>query len=539
MSLDGQRSSLKGWTRRGLCCLLCLLLVSVSWMGFYVQYAMHMASQAGIRATVDSEVIDCRPANLSVAVTSDVVNTLIKLTVIPKIQADNSTLIVPEQDLGHVWVGVMKLRHFKLDSLNVSTGGPGGQDIVLRATGLGLEVEKSQFIFHYMGLECRGTFWSTLYDTSVDAVLSLKLLPEGRWNVTFPHFELGWGQLQVHHELDSKACSIAQKLVEVFTGQLDVFVAEKVKKQLNEEAPNRVAEKLNEAFLRFNIHAMTPPMMTGGTMAVTLDLNPADLGCASVPIASTVPDTLPRHIGMRTTVTSLNNFLYNAVQAQRLRVERHLPAEWNTSLFEDVIPALYKACPGCFMSTLVQAAEAPTLHVPLDGEVSVVAENVILGLYVQPNTTQQADALSLMVAGKKGRSSAGFEDVYRSFGVKPFSLQDHSKPFPVLAIRCSVAFGVRNISADTGRSVSYEILPVHDVAVEVEASNVGDVNAKELEDVITKVWNDFAAPMANSDSPLRLPTFLERAVLLLGSEDIEAGVDVVLQTKFLKAVSLL
>ncbi|KAG5468855.1 hypothetical protein CUR178_01691 [Leishmania enriettii] len=536
MSLYGQRGSFKGWTRRGSSCLLCLLLVSVSWIVFRIQFATHMTPQTGVRATVDSEVIDCRPANLSVAVSLGAVNTLIKLTVIPKILADNNTLIVPEQDLGHLWLGVMKVRHFKLDSLNVSTGGPRGQDVVLQATGLILEVEESQFIFHYMGLECSGTFWSTLSDTSVDAVLSLKLLPQGRWNVTFPRFEVGYGQLQVHHTLNSKACSIAQKVVEVFTGQLDVFVAEKVKEQLNEEAPSRVAEKLNEAFLRFTIHAITPPVMTGGTMAVTLDLNPGDLGCASVPIASTVPDTLPRNIGMRTTVTSLNNFLYNAVQAQRLRVERHLPAEWNTSLFEDVIPVLYKVCPDCFMSTLVQAAVAPTLHVPLDGEVSVTAENVIVGLYVQPKTTQQAGALSLMVAGKKSRSSAGFEDVYRSFGIKPLFSQDDSKPFPVLAIRCSVAFGVRNISADTGRSVSYEILPLHDVAVEVEASNVGDVDAKELEDVITKVWNDFAAPMANSDSPLRLPTSLERAVLLLGSEDIEAGVDVVLQTEFLKAI---
>ncbi|KAG5468442.1 hypothetical protein LSCM1_02422 [Leishmania martiniquensis] len=529
MSLDGKRRSLQGGVRRGLYCLLWVVFLSAAWTGFHARQTMRITPTAGRGSTVDSDVIDCLPANLSVEVTSVVLNAFIKVAVLPMINEGNSTLIVPAQLLNHVWVDEMLLRHFRLESLNVSTSVPDARGIALHATGLGLEVEHSRFAFSYMGVQCNGTFWATLNETAVDAALYIEVTPEGHWSVTFPRLEVYWGQLAVHHELESKACNIAQKLIEVFTGQLDIFVAEKVKKQLAEDAPSHVAAGLNKAFASVNIRAITPPVMTADTMAVTLDLNPADLGCALEPLASTVPDILPRDAGVRTTVTSLNNALYNAVQAQRLRVERTLPAEWNTSLFEDIIPALYKACPNCYMYTLAQATKAPALHVPHHGEVLVVVPNVLLGLYVQPNTTQQAEALSLLLKKSNNRSSVEFADVYRYFGVREVSTQRHGKPFPVLAIRCSLAFGIRNISADSGRSVSYEILPVHDVAVEVEASNVGDVSARELEGVITKVWNNFAAPMANGNSPLKLPFFLGKAVLEVEAEDIQAGVDVALQ----------
>ncbi|AYU82741.1 expression site-associated protein 5 (ESAG5), putative [Leishmania donovani] len=537
MKSYGKRGGRAAWAHKRSLCVLWLLFLSASWLCFRGTQSTHGGCLTDIRATADKGAIGCRSANVSVAVTSTFMNTFIKAAVIPMIQNDSNTLIVPQQEVNHVWVDKMVLQHFKLGSLTVSTGVPDAQSMMIRGTGLGLKVNKSRFIFHYMGVRCSGTFWASLKETAVDAVIRLTLLPEERWNVTFPRLALDWGQVDVHHELDSETCSLAQKVVELFTGELDVFVVSKVKRMLDEEMPRKAADRLNDAFARFGIRAITPPVMTANAMAVTLDLNPLDFGCASTPTASTVPELVSRDIAARTTATSVNNVLYNAVQAQRLQVEKHLSAMWNTSLLADLFPELYRACPGCRLYTLAQATKAPIIDVLRDGEVSVDVHDLILGVYVQPNSSEHSSALSSLITEKQLRPRAGFSAAYRSFERKKrISSQYHRKAFPVLAIGCSAASGVRNISASTGHSISYELLPVRDVAVKVMASNIGDVSTKDLEKLITKVWNDFAAPLANSASPLKLPFFFQEAVLKVGPDIIEGGVNVSLKEEFLQAV---
>lgn len=537
MKFHGKRGSRVAWARKRSLCVLGLVFLLTSWFALREMQSTYRDSLSDIHTTVEKGVIDCRPANVSVAVTSTLMNTVIKAVVIPMIQNDSNTIIVPAQEVNHVWVDNMVLHHFKLASLTVRTGVPDAESMTVRATGLGLEVKKSRFIFHYMGVKCSGTFWASLKGTDVDAVMRLTLLPEEQWNVTFPYLALNWGQLDVHHKLDSEVCSLAQKFVELFTGELDVFVASKVRKVLDEELPGKAAEGLNDAFAKFGIRAITPPVMTDDAMAVTLDLNLVDFGCASAPTASTVPNLVSRDFAIRSTATSVNNALYNAVQAQRLEVEKHLPAMWNTTLLADVFPEVYQACPGCRLYTLVQATKAPILDVLHDGEVSVHVQDLIIGLYVQPNSTEHSSALSHLITEKQLMPRAGFSPISRFFARKKrISSQYHRQPFAVLAIGCSAASGVRNLNSSTGHSISYELLPVRDVAVKVVASNIGDLSTKDLEKLITKGWNDLAAPLANSASPLKLPFFFQETVLKVGPNTIEGGVNVSLMEEFLQAV---
>lgn len=537
MKSYGKRSGRVAWARKRSLCLLWLGFLYVSWFYFRELQSTYRDALSDIHTTVDKGVIGCHSANVSVAVTSTFMNTFIKAAVIPMIQNESNTVIVPTQEVNHVWVDDMVLQHFKLRSLTVSTGVPDAQSMMIRATGLGLQVNKSRFIFQYMGVRCSGTFWASLKEITVDAVMRLTLLPEERWNVTFPHLALDWGQVDVHHNLDSEACRLAQRVVELFIGELDIFVVSKVKRMLDEKMPLKAADGLNDAFARFGIRAITPPVMTANAMAVTLDLNPLDWGCASTPTASSVPELVSRDFAVRTTATSVNNVLYNAVQAQRLQVEKHLSAMWNTSLLADLFPELYRACPGCRLYTLAQATREPVINVLHDGEVSVDVQDLLVGVYVQPNSTEHSSALSSLITEKQLRPRAGFSAGYRFLRRrKRISSQYHRKAFPVLAIGCSAASGVRNISASTGHSISYELLPVRDVAVKVMASNIGDVSTKDLEKLITKVWNDFAAPLVNSASPLKLPFFVQEALLKVGSDVIEGGVNFSLHEEFLRAV---
>ncbi|CAJ1023902.1 hypothetical protein Q4I30_003383 [Leishmania utingensis] len=536
MSVYGKRSSGKVGARRWWRCLPWLVFLFICGAVISLLQTMSTGPLSRVRTTDANNIVPCPPANLSVAVTSTVINRFIAAAVIPKIQEDNNTLVIPEQEVDHVWVGEMVLQHFKLKSLTVNTALPDEQSLVLQSKGFAMEVEKSRFIFHYMGIRCDGTFWVTLNETDAEAVLRLTLLPDGRWSATFPHLEVDWGQLVVYHQLDSKACGIAQKVLEIFIGDFDAFVVSQIKKKLDEEAPSKAAESLNGVFAKIGIRAMTPPVMTADTLRVMLDLNPVDFGCAPALTASAMPDLISRDIAIRTTLTSVNNLLYNAAQAGRLRVEHDLPAEWNTSLFKDIIPELYQACRECYLYTDVQAAKAPVLDVPQDGEVLVVAKDLILGLYVHPKSMWQVATLSDIVTKKKSGSCAGSAAVSRSFDIKKTSSWRTRKPLPVLAIRLSAACGVRNISAETGRSISYELLPVENVSVQIEASNIGDVNATELEKAIAKAWNDFAAPLANSESPLRLPPFFQKAILEVGLAAIQGGVDADRETEFMQGV---
>ncbi|GET92462.1 expression site-associated protein 5, putative [Leishmania tarentolae] len=537
MKLYGKRNDGGSWALRRSLCLLWLVWLFAVLYGFRVLQSMHRDPLSDIRTVVDKGVSECRSANVSVAVTSTLMNAFVKAAIIPMVENEGNGVIVAEEEVNHIWVDKMMLRHFKVGSLFVRTAVPDAQSMAVHATGLGVEVNKSRFIFHYMGVKCSGTFWASMKETALDAVMHFTLLPEGRWNVSFPHLKLDWGQVDIHHELDTKACNFAQEVVELLTGELDVVVLSQVKKTVNREIPRKAAEGLNHAFDKVGIRAITPPVMTTDSMAVTLDLNSLNSDCASAPTTSTVPNLVSRDLALRTTVTSVNNALYNMVQAHRLYVEKHLSAVWNTTILEEFFPELYQACPECRLYMRMEATKAPALEVVQEGEVSAVVQDLVVGMYVQPNTTQHSSALSFLIKRKQLSTTAGFSAMHRFLERnKRVSSRYPHEPIPVLAIGCSAVLGVRNISADAGDGISYEVLPVRDVSVKVVASNIGDVKTEDLQKIITKVWNDFAAPVANSESPLKLPFFFQEAVLKLGSDTVEGGVNVNLQEEFTQAV---
>ncbi|KAG5494123.1 hypothetical protein JKF63_01958 [Porcisia hertigi] len=482
--------------------------------------------------------ISCRPATLSLGVTSTLINLFIQALLIPELNRYNGTLIIPEEVLEHVWVGPMTLQHFHLDSLVARTGTPDAQGVVLHIKGLRLKVERTKFTVQYLGLTCHGTFWATLRETGVDAALRLTILPEGRWNATFSKLKFDWGRLEVHHELEGGACNFLQNVVELFTGKLDTFVASKVMAVMDQEGSAKVARGLNDAFANFSIRAITPPVMTADALTVTVDMNPVTLGCPPAAVESTVPDLVPRDIAVRTTPTSINNLLHNAVLAKKLRVEHSLPAYWNTSLFQDVIPDLYLSCPECPLFTLVEANKEPVIRVPDDGEFHVGVEDVILELYVRPNSSQQTVFSSLSSTQKATVLGADPAKAFRSLHIsKGRTSREAGKPFAVLALRFSATTGVRNIDAGAENSIDYEVLPITDVDIEVEESNIGYVNTDELVKFITTVYNVFATPLVNGAAPMVLPFFAQRALLEVGSELIQGGLNIGLHNELLRTVT--
>ncbi|KAK7195885.1 expression site-associated protein 5 (ESAG5) [Novymonas esmeraldas] len=484
----------------------------------------------------------CLPANVSVAVSATVVNAAIQAVAIPWIQDDNNVLVVPEQQLDHVWVDTMVLQHFRLESLIVNTGLPDAQSMTLHAARFGLEVKKSRFVFQYLGIKCYGNFWATLNETNATAVLGLTLVPEGHWNATVSQLMVHWGVLDIHHELDSKACGIAQRIVEVFTGELDTFIAAKVKSKLDEDAPAKIAEGMNNKFASSSFRVITPPVMTEERVAVTIDANPVSFGCEVAAAAQTVPEFVPRDVAVHTSAASVNNFLLNAVQAQALQVQERLPSYMNTSLFINVVPELYHACPDCPLYTLVQLANAPVVETPERGRVSVSVENVLVGLYVEANSRKSAAALAAHLWAKSATAISFFyDDVNRSFVTQWHrGIYRDMNTFPVLALLVEARSGIRNLDTVGGRAISYEVLPVQ-VAMSVMASNVGRIDTDELAYAVETVWNDVGVPLVNLASPLRLPFFLRKAALDVGPMDIDSGFNVGIKDvlSFMKSVGFM
>lgn len=468
----------------------------------------------------------CRPASVTVSVATAIINAVAQIAVVPALQDESNVAIIPEQEDGHIWVDRMLLSHFLVDSLGVETATPNAESITVSADGFGLTVNETRFRYTYLGIRCYGHFTATLNETNINAVMELRLLPQNRWNAVFTELTFAWGTLAIEHALDSKACGIAQSIVEIFTGQLDKFIADKVQKKLDEDGKHKATEVLNSLFEEAPVLALSPPIMTADRLSVVLDATPKAVGCAPQPPVSSIPALLPRDIATHTSVTDVNNAYFNAATRGLLTRRFPLPESVNTSLFLDVIPEVYDMCPDCAMEVQVRTTTPPvSVFLPVD-TVTLAFRDLVVGLYVIPSNDTAGAAFRALMAQQVQQYRDKFERTYRQLGYHSFSDAADAASLPVVALSCGGTLGVRDLRFVDGRALHYELLPVQDFNVSVAASVIGTINTAEIEQKGMAVWNTMVVRMVNKRPPLKLPPFLRKAVLNMTLQDADFGVSI-------------
>ncbi|KPA82506.1 putative expression site-associated protein 5 (ESAG5) [Leptomonas pyrrhocoris] len=479
---------------------------------------------------------DCRPANVAISVATSVINAFTQAVLIPALKAEINTAVIPEQEDDHIWVDQMVLMNFTLDSLTIETAAPDAQSVTINAKGFGLDVNETRFRYSYLGIRCYGHFTATLNETDIDTTIGFTLLPESYWNATFAQLSFAWGTLAIQHSLDSKACGIAQSIVELFTGQMDKYISEQVQKKLDVDGKRKATEVLNSRLADFYLRALSPPIMTPDRLAVVLDATPAPVGCPPQPAVSDLPPLLPRDIAAHTTVHDINNVLYNVALHGRLRWEDHLPDDMNTSLFSDVLPGVYEMCPECLMYTLVRASSPPVaVFLPVN-TVTMTLRDVVVGLYVVPRTSAERDAVESFTSTHDFPSREKFIEVSRRLGIVDDYKSNAHSDIPVLALSCSATLGVRNVTFEKGRAVRYQVLRVDDFRVDVVASLIGDVDVVNVEQKGMEMWNEMAMPLINAKSPYKLPFFVRKAVLDMTLVKADAGFNIGLMSEFVSLI---
>ncbi|KPI87974.1 putative expression site-associated protein 5 (ESAG5) [Leptomonas seymouri] len=468
----------------------------------------------------------CRPASAAVSVATSIINIFAQTVVIPAVQDESCMAVVPEYEEDHIWVDRMVLQHFRMGALTVKTATPNAQSMTASANSFGVQVNETRFRYTYMGISCYGHFIATLNDTDIDAVIGFTLLPENRWNATVTQLKFRWGTLAIYHKLDSKMCGIAQALIELFTGQLDKYIVEKVQRKLETDGRSKAAEVLNSLFAQVDVLALTPPVMTTDRLSVVLDATPASVGCPLQPPVTDLPPLLPRNIVAHTTVNDINNALYNIAVNDRLRWMYQLPDAINTSLFADVLPEVYEMCVECPMYTLVRSSSQPVVvFLPLN-TVTLTLRDLVVGLYVVPRTAAERDAVGEVTANHNVPYREKFVEVSRRLGLVDDTAAEAGDGIAVLALSCSATFGVHNISFERGRAVRYNVLSVNDFAVDVVASLIGNVSAVEIEQKGMRIWNKVVVPIVNAKSPYKLPFFVREAELIMTLVNVDGGFNV-------------
>jgi hypothetical protein len=522
---------------------ICLLLTGG---GFFVLSSSSSGSTGSVpnvqtpfglpRAWDEKGAITCQPGSVAVSVATSILNAFLQVVVVPTVQADSNVAVIPQQEDDHIWVDEMILQHFRVDSVSVKTATPDAQSVAVSAKAFGLEVNETRFCYTFLGIRCYGHFTATLNTTGIEAVVGFNLLPENRWNATFTQLQFSWGTLSIQHVLDSKACGIAQSIIEVFTGQMDRLIASKVQEKVNKGGKSKATEMLNSCFATIPVLALTPPIMTSDRLSVVLDATPSTVGCPPQPRVTNLPPLLERDFAAHTTVHDINNALHNSAIHDKLRWQYRLPDSMNTSLLADILPDVYAMCPECSMYLVVRTPAAPvTVFLPTN-TITLTVRELIVGLYAAPRTNSQWMVFNTAKAAHTVKNKGKFEDVYRDLGFLPRNASHTSDDLPVLVLSCGATFGAQQVAFGNGRALSFTVLNVNDFDVDVVASLVGDVNTAEIEEKGMKVWNSFLAPSMNSLSPIQLPFFLRKAVLAMTLENADGGVNVGLMDDFIAAL---
>ena len=495
-------------------------------------------SSVAVRTVV--EYPPCRNASAAISVATTVLNAFAQVVVVPALTSESNTAIIPAQEEDHVWVDEKVLQHFQLDTFAIKTAVPDAQSITTSAQGFGLEVRETRFRFTYLGVRCYGHFTATLNNTDIDAEVGFTLLPERRWNATFTQLKFTWGTLAIQHELDSKACGIAQSVIELFTGQMDKYIAEKVRKKLDEDGKQKATETLNTLFENSNILALSPPIMTPMQLSVVLDLTPGPLECEPQQAITTLPPLLPRDIAAHVTVHDINNVLYNAATRDRLQYLWDLPTSMNTSLFADVLPELYEMCPECPLAAIVGTKTQPKVIFLPANTVTMTLQDFVVGLYVQPRNTKERSSMRILRESRGSKMQPMTEAIYRSLGFIDSKDYRHMRDdIPVLVLSFMATFGVQNVTYENDRAIRFNVLPVHDFDVQMVASNIGDVNLEEIQEKGEKVWNDVVVPMLNARSPLKVPFFVREPLLQMTLETADGGINIGFMKEFVAALNSL
>ncbi|CCW67177.1 unnamed protein product [Phytomonas sp. Hart1] len=455
----------------------------------------------------------------------------------PSIEEEALNYVFPKQKIDHLTIDSMKMDAFSFSAFDIRFAYPDSANMMLCVADLALSIPKTGFIFKYGVFTCQGTFSTALSQTTVCLNTKPYIFPNGSLSLVFGDADIIWGNMEIHHELDGFLCNAEESIAKIFVGEINKFA----EKNMRERLPKIIAARLQtstEQVLQSVPSHFYQINMNKNRLLVEVDLLPDKLTEHRNPFMSLLLSFYlsPQFPFMDLVVdlpsTSINSYFERAQANNLLNLTFLLSPGLNSTTLRYFFPKAYDLCPNCRLAVMMEATKGPYLKYSENTEINFQLYSNAIEMSIQEfklnfvmlaDTPQKASEVLqtlLEISTKPLPLLNGLVNVIindptflyiRGNGIKNLIMEKSTyaslNTIPLALFNVDFVMGVSNLHFDGLRQneLSFDAMPLRDLNIRLQESNIGPLNTKKLETGVLNFVNLVFIPMIETRNWFKLP----------------------------------